>query len=64
MTCPVCKGSGEVALMLRCGAEYQKRVMTCPECEGTGERRVFFDHGGGFVDADPPTDEVSRKVER
>ncbi len=35
MTCPVCKGSGEVALMVRCGAAYEKRVTVCPECEGS-----------------------------
>lgn len=64
MTCPVCKGRGEVAMMVRCGAEYQKRAMTCPECEGSGERGFLFAFGGGFVDTDPPTDEVSMQVER
>lgn len=38
--------------------------MTFYECEGSGERGFLFASGGGFVDADPPTDEVSRKVDR
>lgn len=46
MTCPVCKGRGEVTLMVKCGAEYQKRVIVCPECEGTGERDAEPDKGG------------------
>lgn len=49
MTCPVCKGRGEVALLVKQGAAYEKRVMVCPECEGSGER-----------DAEPAEDERER----
>ncbi len=54
MTCPVCKGRGEVALMLRCGAEYQKRVTVCPECESSGS--LFVPQRGVVVlDYERPT---------